>query len=73
MLPILATLGPHLYNTLHRGKNYSSTCATCNRTLLTCTTDFNKLEVSRLDSTLSVFVVIIFVQHILCQTIDNRM
>ena len=45
----------HLDSTHHRGHNStrSSTCATCNRLQI-----FNKLEVGRLDSTLSLFVII---------------
>ena len=45
----------HLYSTHHRGHNStkSSTCATRNRLQI-----FNKLEVSRLDSTLSLFIII---------------
>ena len=64
----ILVLGPHFWWSggappdpplHHRGHNStrSSTCATCNRLQI-----FNKLEVSRLDSTLSVFVIIRTIQ-----------
>ena len=48
---IYLELGLHLYNTLHRGHN--STTSTARHVQLVTEQIFNKLEVSRLDSRLS--------------------